>query len=152
MSSRPTTRPAFFSCLPSQLFMYVIVRWPSPSPGPSSHRHPFTWPWSWNPGPTLPTWKVHRQRGGRGKLKWRGGNSLTSIFSSFGYRRKKGSLHHLHNSWNTQGKKNSPLSGKEKSLDGVIVAGRGAAICMPAFVPSDLSFLLLSIHQCSPHT
>lgn len=155
MSSGPTTRPAFFSCLPSQLFMYVIVRWPSPSPGPSSHRHPFTWPWSWNPGPTLPTWKVHRQHGAGGGRKNKSEEeaflSLQSFLRLATGERKKGSLHHLHNSWNIQ-EKNRPLSGKEKSLDGVIVVGRRAAICMPAFVPSDLSFLLLFIHQCSPHT
>lgn len=44
------------------------------------------------------------------------------FFFSFGHREeKKESLHHLHNSWSTQ-EKNRPLSGKEKSWDGVIVA------------------------------
>lgn len=31
MSSRPTTRPAFFPCLPPRFLVYVIVPWPSPS-------------------------------------------------------------------------------------------------------------------------
>lgn len=59
---KPSNNKASILFLPAFSALHVChCALTPPSPGPSSHRHPFTWPWSWNPGPTLPTWKVHRQ-------------------------------------------------------------------------------------------
>lgn len=55
----------------------------------------------------------------------------------------------LHNSWNTQ-EKNNPLNGK-KSL-GFSSPGGVMGVCMPVFVSSDPSSLLLSIHHYHSHT
>lgn len=91
-------------------------------------------------------------RGGQKKKKVRRRQcSHFNLFFVWPQEKKKGSLHHLHNSWNTQGEKNGPLSGKEKSLDGVIMGGVGVRyVCQPLCPQTYLS--CFSPFISAPHT
>lgn len=159
MSSRPTTRPAFFPWLPSQLFMYVIVRLTLPLPPPRAQAATV----SLSHGRGAGTPGPHRQherftgslsRGGAG-----GGEMKRRHFSRFNLffffirpqGGKKESLYHLHNSWNTQ-EKTCLWVVKKKSLDGVIVAREWGSDMYASLCALGPIFPSLSIHQCSPHT
>lgn len=151
MSSRPTTRLAFFPRLPPQFLVYVIVPWPSP-PSPPTLRPPSSFhmaaePKSW---PTLPTWKLVRRRIRKRQKPRR--ISLTSVVLSslfLPFSRRKGCHCRLHNSWETHRRKPS-IEWFKKSLVGEVVGGR--VICMPVFVPLGRIFDFLPIHHCAKHS